>query len=129
MHRIEIAVEKAYGDGMDTAGDQSRDQPPHRLFVKGADNGAARVEPLGDRQHPMPRHYWQRPPVKDVVNVCLVASLDLEDVLEPLGDQKRGRNALAFEDRVCSHRRAVHDVPEGGPIERKPIDPVEHAAL
>ena len=109
--RIGVRVEKADRDGIVGAAGEGR---PHDLLrgfdIQGRDDPAVRADALPDleRVSPPDHRFWFL--VEQVVDPFAVVALKQQQIAEAGGHEEGDLGALALEDGIGRHRRAVNQV-------------------
>ncbi len=105
---VGVAVQEDDGDGIEAIGGDALRRRPHRCLVERGDLGAVRPDPAGDLVNVAGEHRaFRLHPRKQVGPPRHVLPADLQHVLETGRGQQAGAGALALEDQIGRHGRAV----------------------
>ena len=118
MRGIAPAMQEADRDGRGRAVD-ARGGRLHRLFIERRQDGAVGLQALRHFEAQRTRHQGRRSHEARIVEAGQHAprAADLDGVAKALRRDERDRAALALQQRVGRHRRAVRDARE--PLERR----------
>ena len=109
MGGIAVGVQEADRDGCGTRRDRSARGLHGLLGAERRVHAAIGEQPLLDLEHHAARDEWGRAVAEEIDGPVHPQSRDVEDVLEPGGDEQRERRAAALDHRVRADRGAVHD--------------------
>ena len=126
MRRVAIAMDKGNGHRANTGVISGLQAPSRAVFIQGGDLCAVGVNPFSDFDHLLVQHFRQDNMPGKQVGTVLIA--DSQAIPKPLGGDKRGPVALAFQQCVGRDRGAhLHQRNRIGWNGRVAIDPEQIA--